>query len=138
MQMRSSWLSDEEKARVYEGALYLLERVGMRMHGSRQLGRLAELGASVDAETSVVRFTPEMVREAVTRCPRRVLMAGLTPEHDLVLDEGQPPHFSMSGCLAKTLDHRTGERRPSTLSRTSASARRSTMRRRKSTWSGRS
>jgi trimethylamine--corrinoid protein Co-methyltransferase len=115
MQMRCSWLSEEEKARVYEGALQLLECVGMRMHGSRALGRLADLSAVVDESQSIVRFPAAMVRDAVARCPRRVLMAGLTPETDLVLDEGQPPHFSMSGCLAKTLDHRTGERRASTL-----------------------
>lgn len=115
MQMQASWLSDEEKSRVFEGALWLLEHVGMRMHGSRALDMLADLGATVDRERSVVRLPEQLVRDAVAACPRRVLMAGLTPESDLVFDEGQPPHFSMSGCLAKTLDHRTGERRASTL-----------------------
>ncbi len=115
MQMQASWLSDEEKSRVYEGALWLLEHVGMRMHGSRALDMLADLGATVDRERSVVRLPEHLVQDAVAACPRRVLMAGLTPESDVVFDEGQPPHFSMSGCLAKTLDHRTGERRASTL-----------------------
>ena len=42
-------------------------------------------------------------------------MAGLTEVDDVLLDEGERFHFSPSGCVAKTLDFRTGERRASTL-----------------------
>ena len=42
-------------------------------------------------------------------------MAGAAPEHDVVLDDGEPAHFCSSGCAAFVLDHETGERRHSTL-----------------------
>ncbi len=87
----------------------------MRLAGSRHLDSLAAAGATVDHSTSVVRFPQEMVRRAVELTPRRVLLAGATPDKDVVLDEGERTHYSMSGCVAKTLDFRTGERRPSVL-----------------------
>ena len=42
-------------------------------------------------------------------------MAGVAPEYDVVLDEGQAARFCSSGCAAFVLDHTTGVRRPSTL-----------------------
>jgi len=115
MRMQTQWMSEHEVTLVYESALAILERVGMRLEGSLALGRLAAAGARVDQATGTVRFPEELVRRTVDLCPRRVVMAALEPKDDVVFDEGMPTRFSMSGCVAKTLDHRTGERRPSTL-----------------------
>jgi trimethylamine--corrinoid protein Co-methyltransferase len=115
MRAHMAWLSGAEADLIVEQALGLLERVGMNMAGSRQLARLSEAGATVDAATGVVRFPASMVLDAVARSPRRILLAGSTPESDVVLDEGEATHFCSSGCAAATLDHETGERRPSTL-----------------------
>ena len=116
MQQRTSWLSDAEKSLIVEEALALLERVGMRMTGSRALPALAALGAQVDEATGVVRFPPQLVRDALETCPREVVMAGATPEQDVLLADGRGPHFCSSGCGAFVLDDETGERRLSRLS----------------------
>jgi len=115
MRMQSKWLTEHEKTLVYEQAVTTLQRVGMRMAGTRHLPLLAAAGADVDEAAAVVRFPPEMVHRAVELTPRRLLMAGATPATDVVLDQGAGPYFSSSGCVAKTLDYRTGERRPSML-----------------------
>ena len=69
----------------------------------------------MDEATGIVKLPRELVEWAAGQCPRRVLMAGLTEADDVLLDEGEPFHFVPSGCVAKTLDFRTGERRASTL-----------------------
>jgi trimethylamine--corrinoid protein Co-methyltransferase len=115
MRQRTTWLSDAEKALIVDEALSLLERVGMRMTGSRALDGLAAAGATVDAASGIVRFPPQLVREAMERCPRDVLMAGATPAQDVLLGEGEGSHFCSSGCGAFVLDDDTGERRLSTL-----------------------
>ncbi len=115
MRARTTWLSHAEKALVIDEALDTLERVGMRMTGTRAFEALAAAGADVDTGTGVVRFPPTVVREAVARCPREVLMAGATPAQDVLLAEGEPPRFCSSGCCAFVLDAETGVRRPSTL-----------------------
>ncbi len=113
MTVRVAWLSQAELDSVYEEALSILESVGMRMKGAGTLTLLRDAGADVD-ETGVVRYPAALVEGAVAACPRAVLMAGETPEQDVVLD-GSRSFFNVSGCAAKTLDGNSGRVRPSTL-----------------------
>jgi trimethylamine--corrinoid protein Co-methyltransferase len=115
MRAKTEWLDRDEKARIVDQAMELLASVGMRFSGSAILPELAARGARVDDATGTARLPRELVEWALAQCPRRVVYAGATPEHDVVLDDGEPFHFAPSGCVAKTLDFRTGERRPSTL-----------------------
>ncbi len=115
MRARTTWLSDAEHTLIVDEALALLERVGMRMTGSRALAALAAEGALADLESGVVRFPPALVRQATELTPRDVLLAGATPAHDVLLADGEPSHFCSSGCGAFILDEVSGERRPSTL-----------------------
>ena len=112
MRAHMTWLDDAEKRTFVDEALGILERVGVELKGSAALPVLADLGADVDFATGVVRLPAELVRRSVEACPRRVLFAGASPEHDVVLDEGEPAHFCSSGCAAFVLDHETGVRRP--------------------------
>ncbi len=115
MKARTTWLAEHEKSRIADEAIGLLERVGMRFAGSRVLPLLAEHGATVDEATGIARLPRELVQQALAQCPRSFTMAGVTPADDIVLGDDQPFHFAPSGCVAKTLDFRTGVRRPSTL-----------------------
>lgn len=115
MRASTTWLSREETDAIVETALGVLAETGMRFTGSTVLPLLAERGAEVDAESGLARLPRELVVWALENCPRSVLMAGATPADDVLLDEGEPFHFVPSGCVAKTLDFRTGVRRPSTL-----------------------
>ena len=113
MTVRVQWLTDEEREAVYAQALTILEDVGMKMGEAAVRSQLREAGASVD-DTGVVRLPPELVARAVATCPREVLMAGETPDKDVLLD-GSRSFFNVSGCAAKTLDRQSGRVRPSTL-----------------------
>jgi trimethylamine--corrinoid protein Co-methyltransferase len=113
MTVRVQWLTDEEREAVYAQALTILEDVGMKMGEAAVRSQLREAGASVD-DTGVVRLPPELVARAVATCPREVLMAGESPDKDILLD-GSRSFFNVSGCAAKTLDRQSGRVRPSTL-----------------------
>jgi trimethylamine--corrinoid protein Co-methyltransferase len=115
MRARTAWLTDQEKSDIADQAIDLLGTVGMRFAGSRVLPLLRERGAAVDEATGIVRLPRELVEWALAQCPRSFVMAGATPADDVVLGEDEPFHFAPSGCVAKTLDFRTGIRRPSTL-----------------------
>ena len=75
---------------MYDEALVLLERVGLRMAGSRRLGELRDAGAVVDDESGVVKFPAALVDRLRRRCPREIVMAGAAPENDVVLADGAP------------------------------------------------
>ena len=115
MRANTTWLSEAEKSLIADQALELLATVGMRFTGSRALPLLAARGASVDYATGIARLPRELVEWTIAQCPRSFVMAGLTEADDIVLGADQPFHFAPSGCVAKTLDHRTGLRRASTL-----------------------
>ena len=108
MRATTQWLSEAEKSAIVDEAVELLDRVGMRYAGSAVLPLLEERGAQVDHATGIARLPRELVEWAAGQCPRSVLMAGLTEADDVLLDEGEPFHFVPSGCVAKTLDFRTG------------------------------
>jgi trimethylamine--corrinoid protein Co-methyltransferase len=115
MRPRLTWLDATERDLVYQSALAILERVGLRLRGSARLPELAEAGALVDPRTGVVRFPAETVERALRSTPGSFVMAGLAEADDVVLGEGRPTAFCPSGCAALTLDEETGERRPSTM-----------------------
>ena len=115
MNLRLSTIGTAERDLVVDSALAILERVGMRMKGSRVLDALESRGAQVDHETGVAHMPAELVRAALDQLPDELFIAGATPEHDVVLDRRSGPFFNPSASHAKTLDFRTGQLRPSSL-----------------------
>jgi len=111
----TSWLTEAEKSAIADQAIELLANVGMRFTGSRTLPLLAARGARIDETTGVVRLPRDLVEWAAATAPRSVLLGGAAAADDVLLGEGERFHFCPSGCVAKTLDFRTGIRRPSTL-----------------------
>ena len=99
---------------IHDASLRVLADVGVTFPDAGAQALLAEAGASVDADTGRVRIPPRLVEEALAAAPRDVLLAGRGAEHDVRCDGGDV-HLTLDGTGAYTLDHRTGERRPSTM-----------------------
>jgi trimethylamine--corrinoid protein Co-methyltransferase len=93
--------------------LDLLARVGVRFASARARELLREAGALVDDESCVVRLPADVVEAAIASAPKQVLLAGREPRRDALLD-GRRTFVAHDGMGAMTLDHRSGERRPST------------------------
>jgi trimethylamine--corrinoid protein Co-methyltransferase len=110
---RIEWTTAEERARIVDGALELLESPGMRLGPCDCLEALREAGARVDRTTGVARIPRDLVERALAGCPREIVFGGATPDEDFALGEGVP-HFVNSGSPTTILDFRTGERRAST------------------------
>ena len=115
MDFRLTCLSPSERDLVVGSALRILERVGMRMNAPRALDALERDGAVVDRGTGVVRMSEDAVRCALASVPDGLLIAGATPERDVVFDRRSGPYYNPSACIARTLDFRTGALRPSVL-----------------------
>ncbi len=113
MNGRTQWLSAEERDLIIGGALRVLAGTGVRLGACDALDELERAGVTVDRGAGAVRLPRALVEEALARAPRRVLLAGATPEDDCLLDG--TTHFLPSGSPTVTLDVETGEYRPSTL-----------------------
>ena len=110
---RLSMLDEAAIEYVHEQSLRLLAEVGVRVPLARARTLLAEAGALVDDETQVARLPRDLVEATLARVPRTTLLAARDPEHDALLDHSRT-FATHDGMGAMCLDHRTGERRPST------------------------
>jgi trimethylamine---corrinoid protein Co-methyltransferase len=99
---------------IHEASLRVLAEVGVTFPAREAQELLAEAGAAVDRSTGLVRIPPRLVADALAAAPRDVLLAGRDAAHDVRCD-GAAVHLTLDGTGAYTLDHHTGERRPSTM-----------------------
>ena len=99
---------------IHGATLRVLADVGVTFPDAGAQALLAAAGAAVDADSGRVRIPPQLVEEALASAPRDVLLAGRDPSLDVYCD-GSDVHLTLDGTGAYTLDHRTGERRPSTM-----------------------
>ncbi len=100
-------LTEEEVKRIHYGALEVMERTGVVFHHKRALEILGDAGCDVDKER--VRFPNYLVEESLGKCPRRVLLKGMTPEYDVVVGD---PYVHFASCIAMdTLDIQTMDRK---------------------------
>ncbi|MFA4964313.1 MAG: trimethylamine methyltransferase family protein, partial [Thermoleophilia bacterium] len=113
LQPRLSLLGAAGVEYVHEQTLRLLAEVGIRPNAPRALALLRDAGALVDAGTGVARLPADLVERAVASAPKTVLLAARDPAADALLDHTQT-YVTHDGMAVMTLDHRSGERRPST------------------------
>ena len=99
---------------IHAASLRVLERVGVVFPDRRAQRLLADAGAEVHAESGLVKIPPRLVDEALAAAPRDIVLAGRDPAQDVRCD-GSATYLTLDGTGAYTLDHRSGERRPSTM-----------------------
>ena len=110
MRTRLQVLSDEERERVHEHTLALLEKTGVRVDSEQARAVLAEAGAQVD-DRRVVRLPRALVERALEAAPKRFALGGRREGFSIPLNEGGFTLLADGGATT-VLDRDTGERRP--------------------------
>ena len=106
-------LNPAQLAKIKTSTLHILENVGVRFPSKRALTIFAEYDASVDMETQIVKLSPDLVTQAMSKAPRTYTLSGRAEGTDMILD-GTASYFSTDGCGTLTLDLDSGEQRAST------------------------
>jgi trimethylamine:corrinoid methyltransferase-like protein len=119
---RLSLLDEAARDTVHQRTLDVLERTGARYASRRALDLLRDAGAAIDDEAMVARLPRALVEEAVARAPRNALLAARDGARDALLD-GSRTWLTVDGTGSMTLDHRSGQRRPSTAADVADAAR---------------
>jgi trimethylamine---corrinoid protein Co-methyltransferase len=114
-------LDDAQLRDIHCAALEILRRTGVRVHNAEARDLLREAGCVV-SDTTLVRFPPAVVEQALERAPSRVVLCDREGEPRLFL-EGERTHFGTGSDLPHTIDLESGERRPSRLADVAAAAR---------------
>ena len=122
MNMQGRFLSEEEKLRIHQDSIKILEEIGIRYPSRIALAILESKGARVDWDKQVAYLSETMVKAALNTAPKQFVMGARNPENDLLLPSAFSA-YNMDGCGVNTLDFNTGERRGAVLQDVADSAR---------------
>lgn len=103
-------LSEDEMKLIHDGALRLLESVGMNILSPEALDILAQAGAIVDFSRQRVRFPASLIEKALQTAPKEVKLYGRDIHQYIHLKKGQV-YYSTSGYATQLYDPQTRSRR---------------------------
>jgi trimethylamine---corrinoid protein Co-methyltransferase len=106
---RLTFLSDEEKARLHDEVVWVLENVGVGYNTPRAIDLMESAGAAVDREKLTARVPWRLVEQALEKTPRRVLLAARDPRYDVVLGDERLACCT-DGTATYVIDDSTGRR----------------------------
>jgi trimethylamine--corrinoid protein Co-methyltransferase len=113
MGARIAYLTDDDKAAIYEAALEIMATIGQRVHHSEALELLRAAGAEVEGD--LVKVPRELVEKARRTAPPVVDVYSRTGEHAMALGRTNT-YFGNGSAVTSVYDLETGEHRPTTLS----------------------
>ncbi|PKL57495.1 MAG: Trimethylamine methyltransferase MttB, partial [Methanomicrobiales archaeon HGW-Methanomicrobiales-5] len=105
--------SNDELEEIHYATLEVLENVGILVFCDEALEILDGAGADVDKTNNTVRFPQWLVEDAIRSAPRKILLAGRDPKHDMVC-EGRRVGFTNFGAGVMIVDPYTGEMKETT------------------------
>jgi trimethylamine--corrinoid protein Co-methyltransferase len=107
---RIQYLSDAEKQFVHEQTMRVLTEIGIAYNTAKAIDLLAEAGAEVDRDKLTAKLPWELIERCLKTVPKRILLAGRDPKHDLYVDDDEPIVFVTDGTGTYMYDDLTGER----------------------------
>ncbi len=112
MQTRLQVLSEDEKNQVHERTLKILTRTGVRVDTARGRQILKGAGAEVDENSHIVRFSKNLIEQALGVTPKNFTLGARRPGWDLRLNTGDC-QLLLDGEGTSVLDRKTGNHRDS-------------------------
>ncbi|NWG07574.1 MAG: trimethylamine methyltransferase family protein [Chloroflexi bacterium] len=107
-------LTTEEVQKIHDATLWIIEHVGVRFPSKRALEIWEVNGANVDHEKKIVRAKPQLIEDALKKCPPKYILAARDPQQDCSLD-GNHVYLGTDGCGVEVIDIETGQKRTSCL-----------------------
>lgn len=89
MQSQLRVLSDEERARVHQASLRVLDVTGVRVDSEQARQALAAAGARIDDADRRVRFPPDLIESSLRRAPKDFRLGGRRPDWSIPMNGGQ-------------------------------------------------
>lgn len=106
-------LTQRDLEQIFEGALEVMQTVGVQFPSSKALDILEKGGCIVDRRSQVAQFPSKVTIRALKTAPKEFLLGARDPEADMWLDT-KTTYLSTDGCCIEVYDRETGEKRRST------------------------
>ncbi|MCP4020985.1 MAG: hypothetical protein GY729_04010, partial [Desulfobacteraceae bacterium] len=112
--LRTILLSKSEEDLIHEQSIKCLREAGVKVGSKSVLEVLAEKGASIDFENNIAKIPEKMVFEALETAPKKIMLCGRDPKHDLQLPASNYPYSVNNGLSVFVMDKETGDYRDCT------------------------
>jgi len=107
-------LSRSDVDSIHGASLEILEQVGLQVKSKAIIEVFKKGGADIDEKKGRVRIPERLVKDSLSKAPRKVILGGRTEANDLILEDGRA-HFGLGGTPTPyTLDVDSGDFRVST------------------------
>jgi trimethylamine--corrinoid protein Co-methyltransferase len=110
MRAQCQILSEDERQRIHDESLKILQQVGVKFLSKRALKIMGDNGAKVDGDTGIAKIPAEMVEQALKTAPKSFVLGARDPSRDVALPRETAGYVLDLGGVF-TRDFRTGERR---------------------------
>jgi trimethylamine---corrinoid protein Co-methyltransferase len=108
-----SLFSPEDLEMIHDATLEVLEYTGLYVQSNDAIAIYEGGGCIVDRKKQIVKIPAHIVEDAIQSSPKKVLLAGRDPKHDIVLESGRV-NFCPFGEGVMVIDPYSGEYRKST------------------------
>jgi trimethylamine--corrinoid protein Co-methyltransferase len=105
-------LTPEQVERVHQGALEILEKVGILVHNPTARQIFTKHGCRLDADTNIIKFPPAVIEEYRKLAPPRFTFLGREAKYDRTLPDDRPVIVTASSA-PNIIDPVTGQERRS-------------------------
>lgn len=107
-------LTAEMKEKINEGALRILEEIGMKITGERTLKKFAEKGIVPDAN-GMLRIPRSLVKWALEAAPKEITLYGMDGRPRMVINQSNRVYFGTHNDMEQIVDYKTNKARPMLL-----------------------
>ena len=107
-------LTPEMKEKINEGALTILEDIGMKISGERTLAKFAEKGIKPDAD-GMTRIPRSLVQWALDVVPKEITLYGMDGNPRMQIDKSNRVYFGTHNDMNEIVDYKTNKARPMLL-----------------------
>jgi len=112
--LRTRFLESDEEEMIHQRSLELLQEMGVLIRSDSVLEMLGEAGASVDKKTKIAKIPESMVKEAISKAPKSILMCSRDGKRDLQIPVDTIPYITTNGLAVYMTDLDTGKKRDAT------------------------
>jgi len=111
---RKSFLKNEDKQKIHDATLNVMEDTGIRVHSAVAREALKKAGAEVDETSLIVKFPCSVTVDLMKKIPKEFVLAGRTKEYDILVN-GTHHYYTTDGCGIFVWDEKNQKRRDSVL-----------------------
>lgn len=104
-------LTKNEREKVHDLSVRILEEVGVKVKSEKILSMLEKEDVEIDYDEKIVKMSRKLIEQALDKCPKEMLIGARNQEYEVTMPSIDTV-YTTDGCGPYAMDFQTGKRRP--------------------------